>query len=321
MWKRVFCVAGMGDLVTDLMVSIDRFPVEPVGHQMIDRIEMQPGGMGNFLIAGQRIGLKMIPIDLMGMDQYGKSTLEALKAENIDISQIQKVAGASSKVIIVLTDANGKHAFLAYRKNCFSTQTLSAGWKKTLAGVEALFVAGYSFKEEYIRSALLEAMEFVRSQGRVVFFDPGPMVNELSDLTYQQAMRAADVLLLTEDELALAVGGRGVVGAHKLLDQGVKLVCIKCGEAGCRIVDIDHEVICAGYPAKVIDTIGAGDSFAAAFIYGYLHEWPLSEVGAFANAMGAAKVQKFGAGRNVPTMQEIKAMIVANKIELPDFNG
>jgi sugar/nucleoside kinase (ribokinase family) len=51
----------------------------------------------------------------------------------------------------------------------------------------------------------------------------------------------------------------------------------------------------------VRDTAAAGDSFDAAFIYAYLRGWPLSDIAAFANAMGAAKVQKLGSGSSVPT--------------------
>jgi sugar/nucleoside kinase (ribokinase family) len=67
----------------------------------------------------------------------------------------------------------------------------------------------------------------------------------------------------------------------------------------------------------VRDTNGAGDSFAAAFIYGYLQGWPPEEIGAFANAMGAAKVQKFGAGRNVPTLDEIEKVFRTRHANFP----
>jgi hypothetical protein len=45
----------------------------------------------------------------------------------------------------------------------------------------------------------------------------------------------------------------------------------------------------------------------------------LAQVGLFANAMGAAKVMKFGSGRNVPTLKEVRAIFDSNAIDFPKF--
>jgi sugar/nucleoside kinase (ribokinase family) len=321
MSPKKFRVAGMGDLVTDLMVSIERFPVDPVGYQMIDRLDMQPGGMGNFLIAGQRLGMDMLPIDLMGNDQYGRATLEAFKSEGMDVSSVHEVEGAASRVVLVLADPGGQHAFLAYRKGDLPVQPLLPEWQKTLNTADALLVVGYSLTESYICQAILAAMDLVKENGGSVFFDPGPMIPEIPSEALRHALSASQVLLATEDELAALSGAGDLESARKLLRQGHQMVCIKQGASGCRIISAGQDVSCAGYPAQVRDTSGAGDSFAAAFIFGYLSQWPLAEIGAFANAMGAAKVQKFGAGQNVPTLDEIQDVLRANRVHLPHFPG
>ncbi len=63
------------------------------------------------------------------------------------------------------------------------------------------------------------------------------------------------------------------------------------------------------YPVTVVDATGAGDSLAGAVIYGYLAGLPLPEFGKLANATGAAKVQKRGTGHNVPTRDEVAAVL------------
>ena len=64
-----------------------------------------------------------------------------------------------------------------------------------------------------------------------------------------------------------------------------------------------------GYPVPLVDSTGAGDCFAAAFVYAYLRQWSLPAVVAFANAMGAATVQKLGSGRQTPTRAEVSAVL------------
>lgn len=312
-----FCVVGMGDLVSDLMVPVNGFPIEADSAQLVDRIELQPGGMGNFLIAGQRIGLDMLPIDVVGADPNGDFLVNKLKGEGIDTSCIDKAPGVHTREIIVLADADGRHAFMAYRDAFCPVQKLKPRWQRALKRADALLTVGYSLSEKYIGSALIDAMKLVRRQGKTVFFDPGPLLDMVEGDAFRQAFQAADVVILTDDELELATGGRGESEARKLLDYGLRLICVKKGPQGCYLVSPKEAVQCPGYPVQVRDTNGAGDSFAAAFIYGYLHAWTLSEIGAFANVMGAVKVQKFGAGCNVPTLQEIQTMISTLNITLP----
>ena len=64
------------------------------------------------------------------------------------------------------------------------------------------------------------------------------------------------------------------------------------------------------YPVSVVDATGAGDSVAGAVIYGWLKRLPLPALAKLANAAGAAKVQKRGTGHNVPSRDEVRAVLV-----------
>jgi sugar/nucleoside kinase (ribokinase family) len=67
--------------------------------------------------------------------------------------------------------------------------------------------------------------------------------------------------------------------------------------------------LAAGVPVTARQASGAGDSLAAAVIYGYLHGLGLEPLGDLANATGAAKVLKLGTGHNLPTVAEVNAML------------
>ena len=64
-----------------------------------------------------------------------------------------------------------------------------------------------------------------------------------------------------------------------------------------------------GFPVTLRDTLGAGDGFAGAVIYGYLCSLDLVSLGDLANATGAAKVAKPGTGHNMPTIEEINVIL------------
>ena len=69
---------------------------------------------------------------------------------------------------------------------------------------------------------------------------------------------------------------------------------------------------------NVIDTVGCGDSFVAAIAFGYIHNIPLVNTLAIANAVGAATAMGCGAGRNVATLEKVIELMRASNINEDD---
>jgi sugar/nucleoside kinase (ribokinase family) len=86
-------------------------------------------------------------------------------------------------------------------------------------------------------------------------------------------------------------------------------VVLKAGPDGCYVATEESSIHQPGYDVEVVDTVGAGDSFSAAFVAGYLHDGDWRECAALANAMGAAVVATQGAGRRVPEAARILELL------------
>ena len=88
---------------------------------------------------------------------------------------------------------------------------------------------------------------------------------------------------------------------------GWEAVCITRGAEGCVLLLGDEFFSAPGYPVKVVDTVGAGDAFAAAFLHGLGSGWPAGQVADFANRVGALVAGRPGA---IPlwTMDDIKTL-------------
>jgi len=69
---------------------------------------------------------------------------------------------------------------------------------------------------------------------------------------------------------------------------------------------------------NVIDTVGCGDSFVAAIAYGFIHNMPLVNTLAIANAVGAATAMGCGAGRNVATLEKVVDLIRSSNLSEDD---
>ena len=117
--------------------------------------------------------------------------------------------------------------------------------------------------------------------------------------------------LLTEDEALTFTGAADADAAARWLQaHGARDVIIKRGPQGCSCyVGDGPRVDIAGLKVDVRDTAGAGDSFAAGFLFDVLQHGHVIEAARFANAVGAAKVQKLGTGRNMPTREEVWRLV------------
>lgn len=69
---------------------------------------------------------------------------------------------------------------------------------------------------------------------------------------------------------------------------------------------------------KVIDTVGCGDSFVAAIVFGFIHNMSAVNTLAIANAVGAATAMGCGAGRNVASLEEVIELMKASKLNKDD---
>lgn len=302
-------VVTVGDFVADLVVSIPSLPIEAARHQLATALALEPGGAGNFLIAGARLGLEMSLLGVRGDDMFGAAAAAALEREGVNTRGLLVQDGGSTTTVLVLVDQLGQHVFLG-KYGSGPEIAFPAGWEQEIRASAALFLSGYSLHEERLAQAALRSLKIARDHGIQVFFDPGPHIAGMSEMRIASILQQTDVLLLTEEEIPLVAGGQsGMNAARGLLVRGSRLVCVKRGGQGCVILTAEGETAHSGYPVEVRDTNAAGDSFAAAFIYASLNGWRLDQIAQFANAMGAAKVQKLGSGTHVPTRDEVAAVL------------
>lgn len=314
--ENSFTVVSIGDLVVDIVVSIPRLPVEAGEHQLTRQIRLEPGGAGNFLIAGSRLGMEMVALGAIGDDPLGCSVVDILVQEGINTDGILQQVNTNSTTVIVLVDAAGNHVFLGgYGEGPIIE--LPGSWISAMDTAQAVFALGYTLHEQRIANAALQSMKSAHEKGVPVFFDPGPEMVNATPGQIARVLETSRVILLTEEEIPLmTAGGGGLKAARELLSLGPRLICVKRGAEGCVLLSDGDIFEHPGYRVPVQDTTAAGDSFAAAFIYAYLHGWSLEVIAAFANAMGAAKVGKIGSGTQVPTANDVREVLKTFQVEI-----
>ena len=298
----------IGDLVLDVLLEA-RLPVGAGEHQTARSLRFEAGGACTTILAARNMGLSVAALGAVGDDLPGHFLLELLTEAGVNITALEIIPDSSTTTVVSLSDRQaGGHVFLG-RYGQGGAIDFSEAAARRLSDAAAVFIPGYTLLEERLTGLVQGAFAWLAGQSRRIYFDVGPFLGGLEREKIAEALRLVDFLLLTEDEIAFV--------AHDLRDlrrthPGLTIV-LKLGERGCRLISGEADLHVPGFAVQVIDTIGAGDAFAAAFIWADLQRYSLAECGTIANAMGAASVGRAGAGRNVPSRAELQKLLDAEQ--------
>ncbi|GAB4820018.1 hypothetical protein N2152v2_007064 [Parachlorella kessleri] len=342
LWRpsKTYDVVALSNLCVDVVVQVPELPPAELAarRELLDTLTASPppasswevGGMTNFLIAAARLGMRTAAVGHTGDDAYGQFLSDILEAEGV--GAIEPVAAGvrtpeqNQTLLCFVLISGSQHSFVSsYDFGPWPllpyVDSLSEVVQQVLEDTEALFINGYIL-DEIPASVVVAAAQQAQSAGAAVFFDPGPRA-----WTFQQGERRAaldailnvsDVVLMTQEE---ATAVTGVVDAeqaarHVLTRPGTRTewCIVKQGAEGALLASrsrgaVHQQAAIKLPPQDVRDTVGCGDSFAAAVVLGYTREHSIPAVMALANAVGAATAMGSGAGRNVARAETVMRLL------------
>ncbi len=307
--QRKWDLTTIGGLAMDLILPISSLPLEAGKHQHSAWTQWEAGGTGNTLIMGVRLGLKTSAIGALGDDVAGQLVADILETEGIDLQGTLFAPNQTTPLSVNVVAQNGEHVF-AGGWTLSQPISFQSSWLTAMEEATVLFTTGYALTPDALEGAAntLTCMRHAQAHGGLICLDLGPEAY-WSDLV-APAITTTDVLLATEEEIcAWSQQADSMAAAQALLEAGPSLVVTKTGPRGCQIVSALERWECPGFNVEVVDTIGAGDSFAAGFIAALLQGQSLHDAGMMANAVGAAAVTHMGTGSLLPYKDEVEALL------------
>ena len=295
----------VGDSVVDIFIPVPRFPAGNEDSVVGEGMTRQLGGASNFLIQARRLGLATGIVDCVGDDDLGSFFVDGLRSEGVDVSRISLEEGVRTASCICMVDDRGDHAYISFPG---ATDHLTPGHiePEYIRLSRLLYVSGYTLATPPLRDSVLRSVDIAREADVPIFFDPSPVIDRVEKGVREEVIEASELVSLNLRELELLTDLPDADGASQvLLERGAEAVVLKLGGDGCAVVSASGQKRVPGFDVRAVDTTGAGDAFNAALAYGHLVGWPLEKAARFANAVGAVKVTKMGAGANVPTRAEI----------------
>jgi fructokinase len=255
----------------------------------------------NFGAHARRLGHKVSLISAVGSDALGEEAAETIASLNLDTRFLQTTPRFPTGSAAVLSGHDGKTQFAISRPAAYDDVMLSEIDLDLLAQQHPeWFYYGTLFATTaHGKEVLYQLLTLLDSSS--TFYDlnlrPGSDSPELVRVLLQHA----DVVKLNEDEVNQVHEFTGMPrNAEAFCHEGTRrygwrAAGVTFGDRGCAILADGEYVEAAGHPVNVVDTVGAGDAFAAAFIHGLCLKWPAIEIASFANRVGALVASRHGA--------------------------
>ena len=165
-----------------------------------------------------------------------------------------------------------------------------------LENSEYLYIEGYLVTSENGQDAMKYAKKLAEEKGvltALTFSDPS-MVKYFKDQMKSVVGSGVDLLFCNEEEALLFTGEDNLSEAREMLKKVAKRFVITLGENGAMIFDGDTFVDIEPYGVNAIDTNGAGDLFAGAFLYGITNGKSYADAGKLASLASSKVVTQFG---------------------------
>jgi len=314
--SKKYDVYGIGNALVDIVTEVDNdFFVknevekgvmtlvdEKRQQQLMKAIDMEKsrmsagGSAANTVIGVNQFGGKSYYSCLVAKDQLGKFFLEDMKRNGVDtnLSYEDCPQGHSGRCLVMTTpDADRTmNTFLG----------ISSFMSVDQINEEAIISSTYAYLEGYLVSspsgmeALLETKRIAeknRVNTALTFSDPN-MVRFFSKNFEQVVGASVDLLFCNEEEALMFSETDNIRDAREKLKQAAKRFAITLGANGALIYDGDTFIEIEPYKVRALDTNGAGDMFAGAFLYGITHGHSYAQAGKIASLASSRVVSQFG---------------------------
>jgi sugar/nucleoside kinase (ribokinase family) len=173
----------------------------------------------------------------------------------------------------------------------------------TVRDGEILYLEGYLFDKEAAKAAFIHAAEIAHAAGRRVSLTlSDSFCVDRHRASFQQLIRGqVDILFANEEELLSLYETNDFDHAVSLLRADTGLAAVTRSEKGSVVIgDGDPIVVPAEPVSQVVDTTGAGDQYAAGFLFGIANNLPLSTCAHLGHIAAAEVISHYGPRPEVP---------------------
>lgn len=265
--------------------------------------EFLGGAPLNFSISVQRLGNEVAFVSAVGADERGRLARQSIEAHGLSGEFVETLPGHPTGTAVASMDASGSANFQIIRPVAYDFLSLGEAAFAQITGMRPDWIYfGTLAQTASGNEALLRRLIATVPSARR-FYDMNLREGQWSAELVQRLSALTSVLKLNEAEaetLFRLTRGSDEFSIERFCQMwsrshGIELICVTLGERGCAVWSDNVLREFSGSPVEVIDTVGAGDAFSAAFLHGLGRGWPMEKTAGFANSLGALVAGRAGA--------------------------
>lgn len=279
------------------------------------------GAEMNVAIGISRLGQPVSYITKLGTDPFGSKIIKALQANGIDTSLITFSDDRKTGFMLKSRADEGDPEIYYYRKgSAASTLNTDDIEKLDLTDADWIHATGITpALTEETRSAIRRLEKKAHEEGLKFSFDPNlrPQLwnstQEMADFMNEMAAKS-DIFMPGIKECEICIGKTDPEeAAQTYLDQGCPCVIIKLGGDGAYYATKTESGYVPGFKVEnIVDTVGAGDGFAAGVVSALKEGLPLDQAVLRGNAIGAIQLTSKSDNEGLPTREELDAFMAGD---------
>lgn len=281
-------VVGIGELLWDCFRDAKR-----------------PGGApANVAYHAGQLGMAGVVVSRVGRDPPGDALLQELADRGVTDEAIQRDDGHPTGRVTVDTTQADHPVYTIHEDVAWDYIEFDAVAGDVTRRASAICFGTLAQRSSTSRATIRRVLECTKDPLLVYDVNLRPPWYERSII--EHSLRQCHVAKLNDEEIRvlaqiLHLGAADVEGGATALRErfDLQVVCITRGNRGCYAASAYERVDVPGSPIDVVDTVGAGDAFTAAFVCGWLLNWSLDKAARFANEVGAIVAGHQGAMPNL----------------------
>jgi ribokinase len=293
-------VIGFGALNCDKIYRVDDLATPGKETGVISATRQPGGSAANTIVGLTRLGVKTGFIGTVGNDIAGSLLLDDFKREGVDLQGIIKADGDTGAALIFI-DSCGERAIYILPSVNDTFITTNHNYAKT---AKILHLSSFMGIDQ-----LKMQISYVKQLGEKrtkISFSPGNIYVKLGLNELKPLIERSFVLFLNKEEANTLTGSSEVEDVASLLDLGAKIVAVTLGDLGSYVVTHSKSLDLPPFKSKMTDTVGAGDAFAAGFLYGQLTGKDLRESGLYGNFVASKSIGELGSRKGL--LRDLKGL-------------
>lgn len=293
-----------------LMTLVDEDRQKELLSAVDGRIAKKQGGgsAANTMVAFSQLGGKGFYSCKVANDPDGRFYLRNLHENGLDTNlKLDSLSEGTTGKCLVMISPDAERTMNTYLgiTTDFSVSELS---EEAIQNSEYIYIEGALIASPTGRIAMKKAKEIAQAHDvkvSLTFWDPS-MVKYFQKEMIDLVGEGIDLIFCNEEEAMLFTGSDSFGPAREALTGVARNIAITRGKEGAAIWDGENWIDIPPFPVEAIDTTGAGDMFAGAFLYGITKHYPYDRSGKLASMASSKVVSRYGPRLELDQMEEIK---------------